>query len=148
MATTTNGDDDDAQMSGGELDGMVSAFPEEDNFFKWVGTLKGSDGTVYEGLEYKIALFFPPDYPYVAPTIKFTTPCFHPNVDAHGNICLDILKEKWSAAYSVKTVLLSLQSLLAEPNIDSPLNVQAAGLWEDQAEYHRVLSKKFAEGVV
>ena len=62
------------------------------------------------------------------------TPCFHPNVDEHGNICLDILKEKWSAAYSVTTVLISLQSLLGEPNNDSPLNTTAAELWDRQAE--------------
>ena len=44
---------------------------------------------------------FIPGYPYQSPTVKFTTPCFHPNVDSHGNICLDILKEKWSALYEV-----------------------------------------------
>lgn len=58
--------------------------------------------------------------------MRFETACFHPNVDQHGNICLDILKEKWSAAYSVRTVLLSIQSLLGEPNNDSPLNAYAA----------------------
>ncbi len=58
--------------------------------------------------------------------MRFETSCFHPNVDQHGNICLDILKEKWSAAYSVRTVLLSIQSLLGEPNNDSPLNAYAA----------------------
>lgn len=44
--------------------------------------------------------------------MKFETPCYHPNVDQSGNICLDILKEKWSALYDVRTILLSLQSLL------------------------------------
>lgn len=41
--------------------------------------------------------------------MRFETTLFHPNVDVHGNICLDILKEKWSAAYSVRTILLSIQ---------------------------------------
>jgi ubiquitin-conjugating enzyme E2 C len=50
-------------------------------------------------------------------------------VDAQGNICLDILKDKWSAVYSVQTVLLSIQSLLEEPNNNSPLNAQAAEMW-------------------
>ena len=68
----------------------------------------------------------PADYPFKAPCVRFETACFHPNVDQHGNICLDILKEKWSAAYSVRTVLLSIQSLLGEPNNDSPLNAYAA----------------------
>lgn len=102
--------------------------------------------------------------------VRFTTPCFHPNVDQHGNICLDILKvcvelagwsaakslkrgrgadagpqDEWSAAYSVRTLLLSLQSLLGEPNNDSPLNAYAAQLWDNQEEYKEVLLKKYAE---
>eukprot|EP00951_Prasinocladus_malaysianus_P005297 scaffold37619_cov43-Prasinocladus_malaysianus.AAC.1 len=83
----------------------ISAFPDGDNIFSWVGTVTGGAGTVYEGLSYKLSLKFPTDYPFKAPTVKFETPCFHPNVDQHGNICLDILKEKWSAAYSIKTLL-------------------------------------------
>ena len=67
-------------MSG---DKAATAFPTE-NLFNWVGTIKGSNGTVYEGLEYKLSIQFPADYPYTAPTIKFTTPCFHPNVDNFG----------------------------------------------------------------
>jgi len=90
----------------------VSAFPESDNLLSWVGTIEGAPGTAYDGLSYKLSLKFPVNYPYTAPTIKFTTPCFHPNVDSEGNICLDILKEKWSAVYNVQTILLSLQSLL------------------------------------
>jgi ubiquitin-conjugating enzyme E2 C len=82
--------------------------------------------------------------------IKFdpSTPCFHPNFDLQGNICLDILQDKWSAVYSVHTILLSLQSLLGgehgaaiyikcqcvhtrpEPNNSSPLNTEAASLWD------------------
>ena len=49
---------------------------------------------------------------------------YHPNIDMSGNICLDVLKEKWTAAYSMQSVLLSLQSLLGEPNTRSPLNAQ------------------------
>uniref|UniRef100_A0A8B9ENF4 Ubiquitin conjugating enzyme E2 C n=1 Tax=Anser cygnoides TaxID=8845 RepID=A0A8B9ENF4_ANSCY len=53
-------------------------------------------------------------------------------VPQRGNICLDILKDKWSALYDVRTILLSIQSLLAEPNIESPLNTHAAELWKNQ----------------
>jgi hypothetical protein len=70
----------------------VSAFPDGDNLFQWVGTVEGSPDTVYEGLTFRLRMEFPADYPYSAPTIVFTTPCFHPNVDQFGNICLDILK--------------------------------------------------------
>uniref|UniRef100_A0A8C0XAT9 Ubiquitin-conjugating enzyme E2 C n=1 Tax=Castor canadensis TaxID=51338 RepID=A0A8C0XAT9_CASCN len=118
-------------MSG---DKGISAFPESDNLFKWVGTIHGAAGTVYEDLRYKLSLEFPSGYPYNAPTVKFLTPCYHPNVDTQGNICLDILKDKWSALYDVRTILLSIQSLLGEPNIDSPLNTHAAELWKNPTD--------------
>ncbi|XP_039298778.1 ubiquitin-conjugating enzyme E2 C [Nilaparvata lugens] len=117
----------------------VSAFPDGENLFKWVATIIGPDGTVYEGITFKLSLEFLCNYPYVAPIVKFITPIFHPNVDLNGNICLDILKEKWSALYDVRTVLLSVQSLLAEPNNDSPLNQAAAELWPNQTEFKRSL---------
>lgn len=73
-------------------DPTVTAFPDGDNLFHWVATITGGPGTVYEGLSYKLSLTFPGRYPYTPPVVKFTTPCYHPNVDNHGNICLDILK--------------------------------------------------------
>jgi ubiquitin-conjugating enzyme E2 C len=90
----------------------VSAFPDGDNLFKWIGIIQGPVGTVYEGFEYRLILEFPNGYPIIAPRIRFETFCFHPNVDENGNICLDILKEKWSATYDVLSILLSIQSLL------------------------------------
>lgn len=97
------------QMGG---DPGISAFPEEDNIFLWKGTICGSKDTVFEGTEYKLSLSFPNDYPFKSPKVKFETCCFHPNVDVYGNICLDILQDKWSSAYDVRTILLSIQSLL------------------------------------
>ncbi|KAJ2847855.1 Ubiquitin-conjugating enzyme E2 C [Coemansia brasiliensis] len=123
----------------------ISAFPQPDNMLLWIATIEGALGTVYEGLKYKLAIKFPTDYPYTAPTITFTTPCWHPNVDDRGNICLDILKEKWSAIYNVQSILLSLQTLLGDPNTASPLNGQAAQLWENQPEYKRMLFKHYKE---
>lgn len=98
-------------------DKTISAFPEGENLFKWIGTIAGPAGTVYEGLTYKLALQFPHSYPYSPPNVRFTTNCYHPNVDIAGNICLDILKEKWSALYDVRTILISIQSLLGGKNI-------------------------------
>jgi ubiquitin-conjugating enzyme E2 C len=74
--------------------------------------LRCARAQVYEGLKFKLLLSFPAEYPFKAPAVRFDTPCFHPNVDTHGNICLDILKDKWSPVHNVRTVLLSIQSLL------------------------------------
>lgn len=77
-------------MSGGDLG--VSAFPDGESIFTWIGTVEGGKGTLYEGLSYKLSLRFPLDYPFKPPQVKFETMCFHPNVDQFGNICLDILQ--------------------------------------------------------
>lgn len=130
-----------ALMMGGESG--ISAFPEEDNIFCWKGTITGSKDTVFEGTEYKLSFSFPNDYPFKPPKVKFETGCFHPNVDIYGNICLDILQDKWSSAYDVRTILLSIQSLLGEPNISSPLNPQAAQLWINQEEYRKMVVKLY-----
>ncbi|KVI08144.1 ubiquitin-conjugating enzyme E2 20-like [Cynara cardunculus var. scolymus] len=127
-------------MSG---DSGISAFPEEDNIFCWKGTISGSKDTVFEGTEYKLSLSFPNDYPFKPPKVKFETGCFHPNVDVFGNICLDILQDKWSSAYDVRTILISIQSLLGEPNTSSPLNTQAAALWGNQEEYRKMVEKLY-----
>ncbi|XP_035584359.1 ubiquitin-conjugating enzyme E2 C isoform X3 [Zalophus californianus] len=103
--------------------------------------------SVYEDLRYKLSLEFPSGYPYNAPTVKFLTPCYHLNVDTQGNICLDILKDKWSALYDVRTILLSIQSLPGEPNIDSPLNTHAAELWKNPTAFKKYLQETYSKQV-
>ncbi|QLQ81700.1 hypothetical protein HG537_0F04610 [Torulaspora globosa] len=125
----------------------LSAFPmSEEDLTRWSGVIVGNDGTPYEGLKFRISLEFSEKYPYEPPRVKFVSPMWHPNVDMSGNICLDILKDQWSAVYNVQTILLSLQALLEEPNNGSPLNAVAAELWErDMDEYKRRLMARYEE---
>jgi len=125
----------------------LTAFPDGDNLFKWTASIKGVVDTPYEGLTFKLNLEFPPNYPFKAPSVTFETPIFHPNVDTAGGICLDILKDKWSPSYTVQTTLLSVQSLLGEPNNESPLNAQAADLWNSKVEFRKVVLAKSASTV-
>lgn len=122
----------------------VSAFPGSDgNLMLWTATIEGPDDTPYAGLTFKLSFNFPSNYPYAAPTVLFKTPIYHPNVDFSGRICLDILKDKWTAAYNIQTILLSLQSLLGEPNNSSPLNGEAAELWDkDAAEFQKKVTAR------
>jgi ubiquitin-conjugating enzyme E2 C len=95
----------------------VSAFPGADgDLLSWAATIDGPADTPYAGLRLKLSFEFPANYPYAPPTVLFRTPIYHPNVDFSGRICLDILKDNWTATYNIQTVLLSLQCLLAEPN--------------------------------
>jgi ubiquitin-conjugating enzyme E2 N len=64
------------------------------------------------------------------PKVRFMTKIYHPNIDKLGRICLDILKEKWSQALQIRTVLLSIQALLSAPNPDDPLDNQVANHWK------------------
>jgi ubiquitin-protein ligase len=90
--------------------------PSDENMSLWTATIEGPTATPYDSLTFKLTFDFPTNYPYAPPVVLFKTPIYHPNVDFSGRICLDILKDKWSAVYNIGTVLLSLQSLLGEPN--------------------------------
>ena len=66
----------------------------------------------------------------VPPKILFRTKVYHPNIDKLGRICLDIIKNNWSPALQINKVLLAIQSLLAGPNLDDPLDEAIADHWK------------------
>uniref|UniRef100_A0A668S2Y6 E2 ubiquitin-conjugating enzyme n=1 Tax=Oreochromis aureus TaxID=47969 RepID=A0A668S2Y6_OREAU len=75
----------------------------------------------YHGGVFFLSVHFPTDYPFKPPKVAFTTKIYHPNINSNGSICLDILRSQWSPALTVSKVLLSICSLLCDPNPDDPL---------------------------
>ncbi|NXY14206.1 UBE2B enzyme, partial [Atrichornis clamosus] len=132
----------------------VSGAPSENNIMQWNAVIFGPEGTPFEdgksltfvsfgntGSTFKLVIEFSEEYPNKPPTVRFLSKMFHPNVYADGSICLDILQNRWSPTYDVSSILTSIQSLLDEPNPNSPANSQAAQLYqENKREYEKRVS--------
>ncbi len=108
----------------------ISVAVRPDNYRYFEVLIFGSDKTPYAGGIFKLELFLPQNYPMEAPKVRFVTKIYHPNIDKIGRICLDVLKDKWSPALTIRTILLSIQALLSAPNPDDPLNNEVAELWK------------------
>eukprot|EP00053_Salpingoeca_punica_P007033 m.65115 g.65115 ORF g.65115 m.65115 type:complete len:166 (-) comp13968_c0_seq2:615-1112(-) len=116
----------------------VMGAPTDNNIMLWHAVIFGPEDTPFEDGIFKLTIEFTEDYPNKAPKVRFVSRIFHPNVYADGGICLDILQNRWSPTYNVSSILTSIQSLLDEPNPNSPANSEAALLYqENKREYEK-----------
>lgn len=100
-----------------------------DKEYAYKVALMGPSDTPYEGGVFILSVEFTPEYPMKPPLMNFITPIYHPNIGTDGHICLDTLQNNWSAALKLYDVILSIQSLLNDPNPSSPMNGTAAELY-------------------
>lgn len=123
-----------------------SAGPKDnDNIFLWEASILGPTETPYEGGIFKLVIRFPENYPFKPPKINFITKIYHPNINKSGGICLDILKTQWSPALTISKVLLSICSLLTDPNPDDPLEPEIARVYKDNREKYNRKAKSWVE---
>jgi len=135
---------------------------DEQNVFKWTVAIYGPPGTLYQGGYFKASIKFPNNYPYSPPTLRFLSKVWHPNVYENGELCISILHppvedphsgelacERWNPTQSVRTVLLSVISLLNEPNTSSPANVDASVMYrkwkEGSDDEYKIIVRKQIE---
>eukprot|EP00295_Goniomonas_pacifica_P022738 CAMPEP_0175943618 /NCGR_PEP_ID=MMETSP0108-20121206/25660_1 /TAXON_ID=195067 ORGANISM="Goniomonas pacifica, Strain CCMP1869" /NCGR_SAMPLE_ID=MMETSP0108 /ASSEMBLY_ACC=CAM_ASM_000204 /LENGTH=174 /DNA_ID=CAMNT_0017268617 /DNA_START=10 /DNA_END=534 /DNA_ORIENTATION=+ len=118
-----------------------SAGPVGEDFFKWQATIMGPGDSPYAGGVFFLTISFPSDYPFKPPKVMFQTKIFHPNVNQQGNICLDILKDQWSPALTISKVLLSICSLLTDPNPDDPLVPDIAAMYKTDKEKYNATAQ-------
>jgi len=121
----------------------ISAAPLNHDIYNWDATIIGPAGSPYEGGVFHLKINFPCNYPFKPPKITFITKIYHCNIDDHGDICLDILKEHWSPALTISKVLLSICSLLDDPNPDDPLNLDIGILYRRNRKKYDEIAKKY-----
>jgi len=146
------------------VEGFRVRLVNDDNLFDWEVAIFGPPDTLYMGGYFKAHMRFPQDYPYSPPTLRFQTKVWHPNVYENGDLCISILHppvddpqsgelpcERWNPTQNVRTILLSVVSLLNEPNTSSPANVDASVMyrrWKESKgkdkEYENIIKKQVA----
>ncbi|KRX44164.1 Ubiquitin-conjugating enzyme E2 G2, partial [Trichinella nativa] len=135
------------QLSQNAPEGIIAGPSDNDNFFEWDCIIIGPPDTYYENGVFQAKLRFPSDYPLSPPKMTFTCEMFHPNIYPDGRVCISILHapgddptgyecaaERWSPVQSVEKILLSVLSMLAEPNVESAANIAAAKMYRDDRQ--------------
>ena len=132
---------------------------DENDIYKWTVCFTGPEDTIYEGGFFKAILTFPEDFPQNPPEMKFITQMWHPNIYKDGKVCISILhppgvdnmnelekaEERWRPVLGVEQILISVISMLNEPNCDSPANIDASVMFRDHRDLY---NKKVKELVI
>ena len=118
----------------------------DDNLYHWSGTIFGPKDTCYEDGIFHIDIQIPEDYPFKPPKMKFETKIWHPNISSQtGAICLDILKNEWTPALTIRTALVSLQALLSAPEPDDPQDAEVAKQYKGNIDEFNKTAKYWTE---
>tara|TARA_B100001063_G_scaffold247009_1_gene289313 strand:- start:2263 stop:2715 length:453 start_codon:yes stop_codon:yes gene_type:complete len=123
-----------------------SAGPDDDDdIFKWTATLMGPSASPYQGGIFYLNIVFPQNYPFKPPKITFATKVYHPNINSSGGICLDVLKDQWSPALTIDKILLSICSLLEDPNPDDPLVPDIANQYKNNRLAYDMTAREWTQ---
>uniref|UniRef100_A0A8C7I685 Ubiquitin-conjugating enzyme E2 G1 n=1 Tax=Oncorhynchus kisutch TaxID=8019 RepID=A0A8C7I685_ONCKI len=146
------------ELNKNPVEGFSAGLIDDNDLYRWEVLIIGPPDTCYEGGVFKAHLTFPKDYPLRPPKMTFITDIWHPNVDKNGDVCISILhepgedkygyekpEERWLPIHTVETIMISVISMLADPNGDSPANVDAAKEWRE--DRHGEFKRKVARCV-
>jgi ubiquitin-protein ligase len=128
------------EQKNGTSKSMFSLTMADGDMYHWKAVVYGPDDSFYEGYEFDVDINIPAQYPNTAPIVKFVTAIQHVNVNSAGDICLDILKDKWTSAMNMSTILASIASLLDSPNPDDAFNADLAATYRtDEKKYEKII---------
>ena len=138
--------------------GISVGLVDENDFYKWSVCFPGPEDTLYEGGYFKAILTFPQDFPQSPPEMKFITEMWHPNIYKDGRVCISILhspgvdqfneqekaEERWRPSLGVEQIIISVISMLNEPNCDSPANIDASVMFKNHPEEYKKKVRQLA----
>lgn len=128
-----------AQMKNMESNNIYSLQPTS-NLHEWKGSIVGPEDSLYSGRTFELHIMLPSNYPITAPIVKFITPIKHVNVNTHGDICLDILKNEWKPTHNLMSIMMSVFYLLMQPNFDDAFNDELVQLYRnDKRAYEKAI---------
>ena len=127
--------------------------------FKWNVIFEGPEDSLYEGGYFKAVLEFPDDFPNNPPSMTFKSKMWHPNIYSDGKVCISILhapgmdamnasekpEEKWRPIIGVESIIMSVISMLNDPNIDSPANLDASVQFRDDVKAYNKEVRRLAQ---
>jgi ubiquitin-conjugating enzyme E2 G1 len=125
---------------------FYSVCPDENNFMKWNFTMIGPPESLYEYGMFSGFIVFPKTYPIKPPTVTFDKDIWHPNVYTNGKVCISILHEgvdqygyessmeRWNPSHGVESIMISINSMLADPNYESPANISVSKMARENKE--------------
>jgi len=137
------------------VEGFSAGLVDDSNIYEWEIVIVGPPDTPYEGGLFKALLTFTPEYPNKPPKMKFISDMWHPNVYTTGEVCISILhapgedkygyekaSERWLPVHTVESILVSVISMLASPNDESPANIESAKEWrESRAAFNKKVAR-------
>ncbi|CAM9167357.1 unnamed protein product [Phaeothamnion confervicola] len=143
-----NSTDGTAELNRNPPEGVSVGLVDDNNIFVWELLIVGPPDTLYEGGFFKATLEFPKDFPNNPPTMLFVTEMWHPNVYEDGRVCISILhppgedkfneqetaEERWRPILGVESIIMSVISMLSDPNDESPANIDAAVQWRKERD--------------
>lgn len=134
-----------------------SISPDENNFFKWNFIIIGPEDTLYEGGIFNGYINFKKNYPNTAPEVTITSDMYHPNIYKNGKVCMSILHNgrdeygyendsiRWNPTQGVNSIMMSLISILSDPNTDSPANIDASNMLSNNFEKFKYIVRKLVQ---
>ena len=117
----------------------------EDDLFNWLLILSGTDNSPYQCGRFYLSVNFPTDYPFKPPKCIFTTRIYHPNINSNGTIAVDILAGRWNPALTIDKLLISIQSLLTDPNPDGCLVPEIGIVYKTNRELYDATAKEWTK---